>query len=248
MDLTVIKELSKAQDGLICLQHTQKLDKDALRHPKWIEVKEFYSKDLDGMQKAVVSIYNALMYHDRQIICMTRDFTMGLVRQDKNHKKNTGLRNDKWGDLLRILFESKIIQKVSSEKGKPWIVEVIDADLLKYIKRQTKDEQLEECINFINRTKSLSGDGLGDEVGDVALSTKDVVTKNLELRTEHVKNKFIVSVTDSPLKENNSPSAIQLMQQLLDEEKNTQRSSTPKSEAPMLPWQKSDNEVAENKQ
>lgn len=165
MKVDTLNAIGEAKESLICLRYTKTLDSEALREPKWIECNALYGQCSNPIQRAVVSIYNALQYHNRQVICMTRDLTMALVRNDPNHSER-GIRNDKWSEILSALFHANIVKVLRQEKSKPWIMEVIDPDLLKSMKQQSYEEQLTECVMFIDRQKNLAGDGLGDGLGD----------------------------------------------------------------------------------
>ena len=169
MDLKTLNTIGEAKESLICLRYTKTLNEEALREPRWIECKSLYDQANNNTQKAIVSIYNALHYHNRQIICMTRDLTMKLIREDKNHV-SFGIRNDRWTEILSALFTANILKLISQEKSKPWIVEVVDSDLLKHMKGRSREELLNECFSFIKR-QGKSGDGLGDGLGDGVRST-----------------------------------------------------------------------------
>lgn len=195
MDTKKLIESEEAKEGLICLKYTQNLDEDALRHPKWIETKSHYD-DFKGLpdkkfSKAQVSIYNAILCHDRQVFCITRDDVLKLIRNDKNHENS--ISNRDWSRLLKLLFKNEIIKKIQGKQGKPWIVEVIDPILLKHLERQTREEQLTECNDFINRKKSTVDKVMDEDVDGLLDKVVDGVTKyegTKELRRSNSK-KFI---------------------------------------------------------
>lgn len=160
-------------EGLVVLQTTTLITQKHLKMEKWKELKKLYTfADKDSVK--IVSVINAILTHNRELVALQRDRLLNLIRNDLNIPKKyqpTGIANNKYAEIRKALQDNntglgvlKLYRKGSGKKGSLDIFEVTE-EYRKHISSVTsREDQLIEIQRF--------NDSSSDEVTDKGSSTK----------------------------------------------------------------------------
>lgn len=168
-------KLDELKKDLIVLKHTRKITKDDLKLPEWYELNEDYKEVTSAVDKAVVSIKNSIMFQRREYFCLVRESTREMINTDRNWKSKSGLSNDNWPAILKVLTSNEVglvrVVKEGSFKA-PTVYQVIDKDILKVLKIDS-EQQRREALEFAERFQAQ--DRKSDNKPDTVGSRKNVV-------------------------------------------------------------------------
>ncbi len=132
-----VKETGRKSTSVF-LTYTRLLDADTLANDLWIQehLGEQYRTGMSGLERACVSLLNAITEQRRIHFVMTRDSTAALLRGDKNWKAILG-RNARWSNktyqpMIDFLANGLKWVKftVPADKRLPMVCEVVHPLLL----------------------------------------------------------------------------------------------------------------------
>ena len=155
------RSTAKAKQNLILLKFTRQINDQDLELPQW----QFMQKEYDECQneewvtKAVVSIFNSILFQQRVFFNLTRDTTRALLKADKNWDTSIGMKNENYKALIQELLSSELIREV--KKGtKSYVYEVISPELLDFmvvnsVKQKAECEAFADGEAAVNEPKNI---------------------------------------------------------------------------------------------
>lgn len=173
-------KLDELKKNLFVLKHTRKITKDDLRLPEWYEMAEDYKVISATIDKAVLSVKNAIIYQRRLIFCLTRNETRNLVNNDPNWKTKSGLSNENYQAVIKVLIDVGLIKEIKKGSTKsPSVYEVTDLDVLKALNLNI-EEQRQEVFKFVeqNQIQDRKPDQSSDQLPDLVDSSKYIVASS----------------------------------------------------------------------
>lgn len=214
MKSPVAKHRKEHGQNLVCLTQPKTIQEEDIRtHNKWAIIKGWYNEIYDLNQKeiwvdqAATSIMNAIVYQERKAFCITTRTLRTLLNDDANWEPRIGLSNKtkKDGDtyyswlIAHLTEELEIIELVQKGEGKkPSVYKVIHDELLLMIDGLPMEVQIENAINYANKTNKTNDLDTGDRKGDRKGVQESKKVRNIEIKSV-VEN---VSLKKEPKKEN----------------------------------------------
>jgi len=148
--------------------------------------------------RAITSIINSILYQRRIVFCMTRRLTEEMVRSDGNHEDSIAFRHECWPAVIGKLCGNKFIREVRKGlDGMLSIWEVVDPELLSFLQDKSRDEQLQETIQFVEKSRH-GGDRNGDQGNKEKSKVENTGSRKLEDQgSRKLKNKKSISKLSS---------------------------------------------------
>src|SRR4051812_17869771 len=90
-------------EGLFVLSQTRKLTRKDLYHPEWKMLASEYRehKDSPWVERALITLINAIYNQRRKYFLMPRRSTRKLLQSDMNWKPRIGLKNENFKKLIK---------------------------------------------------------------------------------------------------------------------------------------------------
>jgi hypothetical protein len=164
MECLVLKRKKTKVGQLVTLSTTRAITPEDTRvHAKWQILEEWYKAveqdpNHEWVDKAVMSIINAIVYQERVYFCLERENVRELLSKDKNWVEPIGLSNGIYGTLIAELIDRNFIT-LHDDSKRPSIYKVCDKTLLEMVKVESEDEQLAQVLEFVNKNSKNSSDG-----------------------------------------------------------------------------------------
>ena len=164
---SILERKKNKYDRLIILNKTRDItENDIDIHAKWETLHDWYNQiefapNVDWVDKAICSVLNSIVYKERIYFCIERENVRELLKNDNNWNKKIGLPNNEYGRLIAELIDRDYIRLYDSSK-KPHIYEVCDNTILNMIKVESKEEQLSQVVEFINKNPKFNGNNITD--------------------------------------------------------------------------------------
>lgn len=167
MECLVLKRKKTKVGQLVTLSTTRSITEEDRRvHAKWQILDEWYKAveqdpNQEWVDKAVMSVINAIVYQERVYFCLERENVRELLSKDKNWIEPIGLSNSKYETLIAELVDRKFIELYDDSK-RPSIYKVCEKSLLEMVKLESEDEQLAQVLEFVSKNDKNSSDGYSD--------------------------------------------------------------------------------------
>jgi hypothetical protein len=153
---------------LVVLRRTRSIDKQDLELPEW-EQMQFEYDSCQGeswVNRAIVSLLNSLIFQRRVFFILSRGAFRRLLNEDKNWKKQIGLKNDNWTVFLRTAKDRGIIKERYVSSTKAHVYELIHSEMLNIVKINV-GQQFEEAVKFSECMDNFEGTDEGTNEGDI---------------------------------------------------------------------------------
>ena len=182
------KRKNKQPTKLVYLQETRYITNEDVKNNKvWKDLKSGYSyikkdKTAKWVDKAIQTVLNSIVFQQRVFFCMTRMNTRVLLKEDQNWG-NLALDNNKYGFLLEEMKDDGLITIDKSEK--PWMMEVIEPEILTMINLNLKEEQRNQVLGIRKKNHQDSEpDRKPDRKPDQDPDLEDRIKNNEDFKIE----------------------------------------------------------------
>jgi len=153
----MLQKVIDAKRDLILLSRTRRIQDADLVHPVWKALKDSYdSVDVNGYDphlRAITSLVNAALTHNKIAFAVTRNKWQQIVRGDENYstRKNEAFGSNYYKSILALAVESGLFEIKFEGKGRAPMGLVFVYETIVRHMTVNREEQVEELRAFLNK-------------------------------------------------------------------------------------------------
>jgi hypothetical protein len=155
------QKVLEAKRNLILLSRTRKIQDVDLIHPTWRALADAYKDaDRNGYDphlRAILSLVNAALTHNKVAFAITRKNWQELVREDQNYQTKQGeaFGSNYYKSILALAVDSDMVEVIFVGRGRAPMGLILSYEpIVKYM-TVNREEQVEELRSFLNKSESI---------------------------------------------------------------------------------------------